>query len=600
MNDKDLLEFCDSLVDANRARNELWAEIDRMVNLEYELPEAFKHIPGHHKVTRPDPYEDILTATNALAVTEPQIRIDPLINNLANKAKANEREKWLLWQLKKLDNRTGGSVIKKIIESAMKYHAVCFSTQHVEYAWKAKTQVSGKQRAFRRAHSPFSWTYYNPQNVFWQHSEYGLERVLACSVEPLQSVMDEYGKAASELERKIKGAGKKADTFRYVTKWYYCDHDVIRVWAVPSAAPSMAKPNGKEAVFLLKAENDLGFIPFVCEEVTSTDAKDTHKPLLYATHKSGWWHTQNALETILMTQVIQHAGDPEWIEETQTGESKVRYEYEHLVGGVAVVPPGHRLQKTSKTQLDQGLLTQAERLGGFQQRTGAARSLTGGVGVEGFAQQNQLISVSGATIAQGHGLSERAIAEGLLQILAWAVKAEPADQPMYVMGRDPQMPEDGYGLIPGEVDLGTTYIEVVLKAQNTLGELQAANAAAIMRQFGYSNETLMEKTGVGDPQEEMKRRRFEEFSEVVFQQEVKRLSAATDLEIQAQQMEMQFQLQQAMSQPQPPAPPTNEIYSNPQSMAPPSGVPAGPGFNSNGALAPAMVAPGTGAPQEMM
>lgn len=600
MNDKDLLEFCDSLVDANKTRNEMWAKIDRMVNLEYDLPDAFRHIPGHHKVTRPDPYEDILTATNALAVTEPQIKIDPLVNNLANKAKANEREKWLLWQLKKLDNRTGGSIVAKIIESAMKYHAVCFSTQHVEYAWKARETVSGKTRTFRRAHSPFAFTWYNPQNCFWQHSEYGLERVLAYSVETLQTVLDEYGKAAGELERKIKGGGKKADTLKYVTKWYYCDHDVIRVWAVPSTTLTMTKPNSKDAVFLLKAENDLGFIPFVCEEVTSTDATNTHKPLLFATFQTGWWETQNTLETILMTQVIQHAADPEWVEETQTGESKVRYEYEHLVGGVAIVPPGHRLQKINKTQLDQGLLTQAERLGNFQQRTGAARTLTGGVGVEGFAQQNQLISVSGATIAQGHSLSERAIAEGLLQILAWAVKAEPADQPMHVMGDDPMMPEDGYSLVPGEVDLSSTYITVKLKAQNTLGELQAANSAAILRQVGYSNETLMEKTGAHDPQEEMKRRKMEELSEVIFQQEVKRLSAQTDLEIQAQQMEMQMQLQQAMSKPLAPPAPTNEIYSNPQAMAPPSGVPAGPGFNSNGALAPAMVAPGTGAPPEMM
>lgn len=594
MDNKTLGTFCAQLIKANEYRNQEWAKIDRMVNLEYELPYAFTKIKGAHKVTRPDPYVDILTATNALSQAEPQVKLDPLRNNLANKVTANEREKWLKWQLMKLDNRQGGSVIAKIIESAFKYHAVCFATEHVEYSWKAKNNLTGKDRLFRRAHSAYAWTYYNPQDVYWQSSVYGLERVLAVSVEPLQSCLDEYGKAAKKLENKIRATAKSNAPFKYVTKFYYCDHDMIRVWVVPTTSEARAKADSDDAFEIYKVDNDLGFIPFVCEEATSTDAKDKYKPLLYATSKSGWWHTQNALETIAMTQTIINSAKARWIHEGPQGDNMPVVDYDQIIGGIVDVPPGHKLTETRPEQLDDALITQAERLANWQQQSGAARSLTGGIGGDAFAAQSLQITVGAATIATGHKLAERALAEGLLQILAWTVKAEKPDQKLYVMGEEDDMPDElGWSLTPNEIDLGSTYLEVKLKAQNPLGKLQAANAGAIMKQFGVSDESIMEDMGIADPLGEMQKRATEEMAQAMFAQEVKRLNAMTDLEIQAQQMQMQMQLQQAMTQPPQPEMPTNEIYSNAQPMnpMPPTGVPEGPGFNSNGALAPAMVNP---------
>jgi len=590
MNNKDLVDFCDQLITANAYRNEVWRKIDRMVNLEYDLPDAFKSIPGHHKVTRPDPYIDVLTATNALATTEPMIKLDPMQNKLADKKLANERERWLLWQLKKLDNRSGGSVLQKIIESAFKYNAICFSTEHIAYANRARAQETGRKIMPRRAHSPFAWTYYNPQDVYWQSSRYGLERVLAVSVEPLQTVVDEYGKKAAKLESKLRAQAKTEAPFRYVTKFCYYDLDNFKVWAVPTSTASPAKASASDAVWLMDTENTLGFIPFVCEEAVSTDAKDRHKPLLYATYKSGWWETQNALETIGMTQTVQNAAKPRWIHEGPQGDALPTPDYNQVVGGVVDVAPGHKLTETRPEQLDNALITQAERLANWQAQSGAARALTGGIGGDAFAAQSLQLTVGAATIATGHHLAERALAEGLLQILAWTVKAE--QSPVYVMGNEKDMPEHGWSVSPSEIDLGSIYIEVTLKQDNPLGKLQAANAGAIMKQFGVSNETIMEQMGISDPLGEMKKRAIEELSQTMLRQTNKRIDAATDMELQQQMLAMQQQATQP-----PPVPDgamgTNEIYSNPTPMnaMPPTGIPEGPGFNSNGAMAPAMVAP---------
>lgn len=590
MNNKDLADFCDQLITANAYRNEMWRAIDRMTDLEYDLPEAFAKIPGHHKVTRPDPYVDVLTATNALAATEPEIKIDPMANKLADKKVANERERWLRWQLRKLDNRSGGSVISKIIESAFKYHAVTFSTRHVDYAKRAKEEMTGRRRAMRRAHSPFAWTYYNPQDVYWQSSEDGLERVLAVSVEPLQTVLDEYGKKAASLEKKLRAQAKTEAPFKWVTKFCYYDYEVFKIWVVPTSTTSPAKPSASDAVWLMDEKNDLGFIPFVCEEQVSTSVRDKHKPLLYATYKSRWWETQNALETIGMTQTIINGAEPGWIEETPSGESKVVYEYEHVAGGVAIVPPGHKLQKVARTQLDSAIITQAERLSNWQAQSGAARALTGGIGDEAFAASSLKLTVGGATIAPGNKLARRAIAEGLFQILAWTTIAE--KETVYVMGDEKDMPEEGWGVSPNEIDLASVYIEVTLRQDNPLGKLQAANAGAIMKQFGVSDESIMEDIGISDPQGEMKRRAIEELSQAMLRQTIKQIDAATDMQLQQQMMAMQQQATQP-----PPMPDgamgTNEIYSNPTPMnaMPPTGIPEGPGFNSNGAMAPAMVAP---------
>lgn len=582
-------------------RNQIFAGIDRLVGLEWELPKQATQIKGIHKMIAPDPAENIERATNAVAGSMLQVHIDPLRNDEGSRELANHKEQMVKWWLSKLDRREEGSVIEKIANSAFRYDMVAFRTDHVDYVQRANARLKGEEAERSRDEymaqgGPFGWCVYHPATVYPMFSARGLESVLLCEVKPVHKVLAYYGSSARKLETKLKSHTNGSEwLFKYVTEYYYCDREVVYCWVVPSETNSLQAATSADAVDIYREPNDLGFLRWVVKTSETLDTRDKIRPMLYNAWKSGWWESQNLTETLRMTALIQNTGKPDFIYTPgAAGDAMPKVDYTHLVGGIIVNPLGGELRETQPAISDPALIQQSERFRDWQARAGSSPALAGAVTDETFAGANLQVGIGASSIESGRKLIEAALSAGGLQFFQWA---EYVGEEMTVPGEGDTAPRDGYTLNPRELDIGSLYLSVTLKEGKPGANIQVNNAMAIAKQFGLSNHTALETAGYENPEREINLSYQEMLERTRVENQIKLESAQTDAQIQM----LMTQMQQALAPPppvpaEPPAMPPQDIYSEPvpfQALNPsslPEGL--GQGLNANaGGTPPALLNP---------
>lgn len=599
---KDIRLWAKNIIDRDETeRNPMWREIERVFHLEYQRPPGTEEIEGYHAVVKPAPYKDILVAKNAYALSTPRIKIDPWDERLAGKEVANKREQALKWWYSKLNNRRGESVQASILESSFLYGAVCMQTSHTEYTSRATEEKTGRRMKFHAQHGPFAWEVYNPMDVHWQTSIYGLERVVSVKVRDAQEVLDTWGAAADAL-RSALDAKRSRDgqwRFKHVTEFYYCDPEVVYIWAIPCTETVSASADAGNFVDIIYEENKLPFLNWVIQDASSSlerQMKYKNKPLLWYTVQSGAWETDCTLGSLQMTKGIQNAAKPDWLIQ-KMGDNFPKFDYKRVVGGAILYDIGQKPEETQPAKFDVGLAQLQQQLGTYQSQTGVSEALAGQADAETFAGQNLLVQTGRASIASGLEIAQRAIAEGCLQNLQWLVFI---DEPARAKGVEGDYVGREIEMNPREIEVDKTYITVELSNESEGTRIQQANVGALARQNGLSNETALEWMGIDNPEAELKRRRFEEMAEALWQLEIKKLNAAVDLQIAQAQAQIQQQMQmdalaqaQAASAPVQPGGDAAYYEQTPMNPTPDIGYDIqGQGYNpAAGGIPPAQVNP---------
>ena len=347
-------------------RDKVFAQIDEMMHLSYQLPDPVGAIQGVHKVTSSDPFDAVRAATNVLSASAPRLKMAPLGTDPENKRVANEREMILSWWFQGAQKRPRATILRDVVQAAMRYDEVCLQTVYLPWEERARKASGRRVPKWSSRHGPFAINVHNPRDVHHVSSVYGLEAVCVVKSEPAHRVLNEWGEAASRLRNFLEGKTKKDGSwvFKHVTTLYYQDEEVTYVTAYPSENAGGGL-QGERINLVAPAEHGLHFIPWVCLYGGSNlerGGEHARLPLLYPLVRNGSWATQNILSTMAMSRAIWNFAKARTRITGPSPADAVEYDYDEHLGGAELVRPGHAVEDLRAPELEVGLLTLADRI----------------------------------------------------------------------------------------------------------------------------------------------------------------------------------------------------------------------------------------------
>ena len=563
------------MIENDKDRNKAFQGYEDIYHCDARFPKALENLPWFRKVISTDPHDAIEGGTRIMTNVTPRVTVLPLAEDPANREKANEREKVLLWHLKNANRRRSSKVESDVMRSALLYSAVCANV--IDLDWQAKAMGwDGKRWKAMRRMGRFQINTFNAKDVHVQRSGQMVERVLLIKRMPAQEVYDTYH--TKEL-RELAEQGLPVVFFDY---W---DLDIHATWCTPE--DNLGELNGDDIVILAPVEHDLPFLPWIALMGGSTlEEQEEHKyhPLLYTVHRTGDWNTQNVVKSLYVSEVIRLSGSPRWVEQG-IGEEPTIVD----AGGEATVikvSPTNTLTPAPPPQIDRALVEVDERMAEKTERSTVSRSLLSGAAPSGIAFEtyNTMIQSALGALHPAKSLSEQAMAEIFTLMMLWA---EYTKNDLTAYSTDKRNAAGKrFEILADEIDPESIYIEVELNTDEPTDRQQRANTATQIIQWGYPKLYALEDMGITDPQSAYKMWWFEKLQEhelnLLMQKDVMMMQTGIQQQAQMQAQAMQMQMQQAMMQQQ-----------QPQGPPPQEGpVPGGEGFNpAMGGQSPVTVNP---------
>ena len=529
------------MIDNDRDRINLFKKIDKMIELDWSLPEEMENLKWMRKVVSTDPLSAITVGRRTLSTIKPKVFIQPLNDNVVTKRMANWNEQNLRLQLKQANKRSEYDVVGDICESSLRYGMT--STFTVPVKWQLKGTNS---KRWIQSPNGFMVMVESPLNVYPRFSPLGLESVLHVKIMRARDAVSFYGKAANALKNDIDGETAELN----VAVYDYWDEDyrvtfagqLMRETSIPSSV------NAKYKFF--NDEMELPFMPWTIKKTgTSLSAKQDHgvRPTFAGIAHSDMWELQNISKTFAFSEALGYAASPRALVESYSDETLTQMiEYGDINKPVRL-KPGERYEPLNPPTIDQNLLhildrtsTEMDRITGMKNL--ASLDLPSGTA---FATVNELIKAASSALDPAKELAEETLAGVFENMLKWSAHTE---EDITAIG-DGSSDDAGrqYRLKHEHIQPDAIDIEVELTAHVPTDRLQKINAATLMiKELGFSKARSYRELDEENPEEVMKERQQEMFDEVMYANELKGLSAQKDLEIQQKQMQMQMQAQQAM------------------------------------------------------
>lgn len=587
MDAKYIKDLSQALIQEYRPRNQAYSDYDKMIHLDYTLPQEISQLPGVYPVVSSDPFDAIRAATRVLTSDQPRFRYQPLYNDEANRIRANEIEEILTWWFSNANKRSNATVLRDVVQSALRYDEICLQTIYLPYQQKQLKALKADSPRLKQAAllGDFAVMVYNPRYVYPVYGAYGLEKVLTARVMPIHTVMSQWGEEATAALRKATAATDKEGRklFQWATLFDYWDLEYHYAWAVPGELQTLAEPNVTTGVDILPYQkHKLDFMPWVCVVGGSSledFGENSRMPLLYPVRQAKQWQMQNDLETIVMTKVILNAGKPQESVTGPTLDQGVETDYS-VMGGQRRVLSGYDVKDLPPQTLDTAMLTEADRIAGRINKSTVSSILQSGdlPGGTAYAALNLATQTAVGSIKPYKELAELALSETLKQFLLWIKQDE---QPVVAYGTGRYTRGAQFEIDPQEIEEDAIYIDVELVPDVPTDRLQRINGAILAHQsLKYPLDKALEDVGVSDPEQSIRRWYTERIKESVVDAEIMKIQARAQAEIQ----QIMMQAQQAM-QPQPPsqgAPPSDQFANQQlqQQMAPP-GVELANGIANN-------------------
>lgn len=284
------------LKELNKNRDELYGEIDRIDNFEWNLPEEVAELPWVFKQIDPFFHDTLGGGRRILSDDKPHITLLPASMADADRAVADGIEKGLKYLLRNADRRRQSTTVSSIVNQALKYAEVAtqviFLPEQIEAAKAADAPTNRYEAAMRRG--PFVVVSHDAAAVNARYSDLGPEEVVLITKEDPQKIVDIWGSNAQALADHIKGLAE-GETLDEVMKYDYVSYDARCVWIEMGDGES-------PAIEIVRDEWKYPFLPWA--------VRKGDKPLLYSAVEGDLYETLNRVRTLRFSEMLRYAGSP--------------------------------------------------------------------------------------------------------------------------------------------------------------------------------------------------------------------------------------------------------------------------------------------------
>ena len=387
-------------------------KIDRMHNVEWEMPREWKNTSWIRKYPSTKPADALDTAIRALSTKEPRLSIMPILPNPETVSNFEMIERALMWSWKQIGRRGQFNPTRAIVTSAIKYDEITAQLVHIPSHNKAIKALTGKDS---RNSGDFQLVIHHPKNVHTQYSDYGFERVALVKLQPLHKVVDFWGSAAEGLRKQVEGNKKTAMTD--VVKVYdYWDSEVRYVWV------ESVNSGGLDYDLMKPTEHGLGFIPWTCRVGGSNLenlTENQRRPLLNSILQGDLWNTSNLFRSLMLSLTMARAAEPTIKSISPTGDG-VDVDGTEAIGQFKL-RPGEEMQKLPPSEIGQSIQGMYQLLGGEMETAAGINLLQMNSMPSGmaFATYNALLQSAMGSINPHKQTAELAIADVFGLMTEW-------------------------------------------------------------------------------------------------------------------------------------------------------------------------------------
>ena len=530
-------------------RDQKFLAIDRMHNVQWEMPKEWKNTDWIRKYPSTKPADALDTAIRALSTKEPRLSLMPILPNPETKANFEIIERGLMWSWRQIGKRSQFNPTRAIVTSAIKYDEICAQLVHIPSHNKAIKELTGKSYG---SNGDFQLIVHNPRNVHVQYSDYGLERVVLCKRQPLHKVIDFWGKAAEDLRKQIDGDTHTAMT-DMVEVYDYWDKDTRYVWVE-------GVDNSINYDLMKPTEHGLGFIPWTCR-VGGSNLEDLtenqRRPLLNSILNGDLWNTSNLFRSLMLSLAMARAAEPTIKSTSPTGDGVDIDATEAL--GQFKLKPGEDMTKLPPSEIGQSIQGMYQLLGGEMETSAGINLLQMNQMPSGmaFATYNALLQSAMGSINPHKQTAELAIADVFSLMAEWIKysgmnlvsyddRKSNLSNGMLTYGTQEVITID---MLPERMDFNPDVKLTEYIPSDEMGKINAM--VMLVKNLNYPIARALETIDVADPKIALEEWGQEQMTQASILEEVKDLQFDSELIRQQKQMQQQqMQQQELMAQQQ--------------------------------------------------
>lgn len=577
------------LMKANKERNEQIDETDKMINLEWEMPQALQDLGWAFKQVTTIFRQVVAAAIRILADVNPEVKMVPYGNSQSDMDTADRIERAVRWMLDAASRRRPTTVTQDVVESAVRYsevtQQVIFLPEQIKRVEKAGMEKRRYEAIYRRG--PFVVITHNPKNVFARYSDFGVEEVaLITEIDP-HEVVDLYGDKASEVKQWIMDENTSHDEM-VGTLVDYTSFDHRYVGFIPGTewvdADSYQLNEAATPIDIINDTWKWPFLPWVARYGGSnleerSDRK--RRTMLSDAILSDSYETLNRTKTLRFSEMLRYAGSPKGAFQSDARTSpridnSTGQPYLHIYEDESVISLNPPAPDPSMTTLHNELRADV-------QKSTLSEVLFGGdiPGGVAFATINLVTHSAMAVLKPIRQVAEDAMADLVELMLLW-IHYSQEDVVGYGMTDDDRGQQ--YTIKSSDIEPKMLYVDVKLHADLPTDRQQRVMTAlnAISGDL-MDRRTAREDVGLEDAKMIEDRIVSEKIKDTLLGVELENLRAAKSQEFMDQMMQRAMMaLQQQMGQQQPPAgrPPADPLAGaggmfGPSGAMPPSTPPTG-------------------------
>lgn len=596
-NREDYQDIADELIANDRDRDVKFEKIDKMHNVEWDMPKEWKNTDWIRKYPSTKPADALDTAIRALSTKEPRLNIMPVSPNQATRDSFDVIERGFMWAWRQIGRRSQFSPTRAIVSSAIKYDEITAQLIHLPTHNKALKKIGG---TVKNSYGNFALVVHNPRNVHVQYSDDGFERVVLFKREKAHKIIDFWGKAADELKTAIEG-DKKSGFTDWVDVYDYWDKDVRYVWV------RMVEGGGGTYDLLAPSEHKLGFIPWTCRiggsSLENSDERQ-RRPLLNSVVNGDIWNTSNLFRSLMLSLTMARAAEPTIKSITPTGDGVDINAVDAI--GQFQLRQGEEMQKLPPSEIGQSIQGMYQMLGGEMETSAGINLLQMNSAPSGmaFATYNAMMQAAMASINPHKQLAELAIADIFCVMAEWMRYAQDSmvtydDRKDFMRNGQNNygnLEVVNYNMLPERQDFNPVVKLTEYVPSDELGKINAMTM--LVQNLNYPVARALEAIDVNDPKTMLEEWAEEQRTRALVMEDVKDIQFTYDTMRQQQQMKL-LQAQQAQVQQQMQPPQGSESVPNPQGAAfdNTQGIGYAPNFGGQQAIGAAPDMTGVGLPQ---
>lgn len=583
------------MVENDRERDHKFIQIDKMHNVDWEMPESWRNTDWIRRYPSTKPADALDAAIRALSTKEPQLNITPILPNKETKESFETIERGFMWAYKQIGKHSQFSPTRAIVTSAIKYDEITAQLTHIPSHNKALKKMNAAY-GMKSGGGNFALVVHNPRNVHVQYSDEGFDRVVLYKREKAHKIIEFWGDKGDELKKLIQGSKVTALT-QWLDIYDYYDKEVRYVWV------TAVDNGGMEFDLLPPTKHGLGFIPWACR-VGGSSLEDTperqRRPLLNNILNANTWETQNLFRSLMLSLTMARAAEPTIKAMSPTGDG-VDVDATEAIGQIKL-KPGEDMQKLAPSEIGQSIQGMYQLLGGEMETSAGINLLQMNSAPSGmaFATYNAMMQSAMTSINPHKQIAEQAISDVFCLMANWIRYAKDSlityddrkdtmSGGMYTYGTQEVV---DYTMLPDAEDFNPI---VKLTEYMPSDELSKINAMALLvTQLNYPVARALEAIDVADPRTMMEEWVEEQKTKALAMEDVKDIQFAYELQRQQQQQQkIQAQQMQQQMQGQKTTPPDQQGMAFDQTQ----GMGYAPNFGGQQALGAAPGMTGVGLPQ---